>query len=154
METTVEITGLKELERQLLKLEKKTSGKTLRNAARTALRPIQKAAKRNVPISASTYLRWDAKRSYPIWTNPGELRKSIKLSARFNKTGRGKTAVTAKVSAGSKKAYYAHMVERGTIKMPAQPFMMPAFAGHKRESLELFKKDLKKRINEVARGRR
>jgi len=154
MEVTTKITGLKELERQLLKLEKKVSGKVLRNAARTALRPMQKAAKRNAPKSTTTYLRWTRKGSYPVWTKPGALRKSIRLSARLNKRGVGKTAVTAKVSAGSKDAFYAHMVERGTVKMPAQPFMMPAFAGHKRESLDLFSKDLKKRIDEVKRGRR
>jgi len=52
---------------------------------------------------------------------PGSLRDSIR---RVNKEGSG----NIRIYAGNFKVYWAHMVERGTSKTPAHPFLRPAFA--------------------------
>lgn len=63
---------------------------------------------------------------------PGQLRDTIR---RTNKPGSG----NVRVYAGSGKAYYAHMVERGTSKTAAQPFLRPAFEEKKNSVLAKIK---------------
>ena len=96
-------------------------------ALKAAAKPLQMKAKSNAP------------------KHDGELIKSIKITSTFSKK---KGEVKILVRAGNKKAYYAHMVERGVkahlIKGPVifggvvyqnihhpgftpRPFMRPAF---------------------------
>jgi HK97 gp10 family phage protein len=63
------------------------------------------------------------------WTErvPGTLKKSIRV-----RRLRGDPKLDVRVYAGARQsdkltAYYAHMVEYGTVEMKAKPFLRPAF---------------------------
>jgi HK97 gp10 family phage protein len=63
-----------------------------------------------------------------VGRQPGSLQNSIR---RVNKPGSG----NVRVYAGNFKVFYARFVERGTVKMEAQPFLRPAFMINKRDML-------------------
>jgi len=98
----------------------------------------------------------DAKARVPVRT--GLLRKSIapvKKSKRYTKQGHVSYLVTARKKTkfrvagrignqavqirATGYAFYAHMVEFGTVKMPPRPFMRPAFEGSAQKSIDAFK---------------
>jgi HK97 gp10 family phage protein len=88
-ETTIE--GLAELDRMLKELPAKLEGTVVRGGLRAGATVLQKAARELAPVRT------------------GKLRESIKVS-----TGIRNGRVYARVRAGGKDAYYAHMVEFGT----------------------------------------
>jgi HK97 gp10 family phage protein len=87
----LQIKGLKELYQTLQELPAKTERNILRGAVRASASVVRERARELVPIKS------------------GALKKSIRISTR-TKGGN----VTAAVRAGSKTAYYAHMIEYGT----------------------------------------
>lgn len=88
-ETTIE--GLSELDRMLKELPAKLEGTVVRGGLRAGATVLQKAARELAPVRT------------------GKLRASIKVS-----TGIRNGRVYARVRAGGKDAFYAHMVEFGT----------------------------------------
>lgn len=64
-------------------------------------------------VSFRTDKRWEGR-------NPGDLRNTIRRVTK-NRTG------NIRVYAGNFKIYWSYMVERGTAKMSARPFLRPAF---------------------------
>jgi len=69
----------------------------------------------------------DARRRVPVAS--GKLKSSIRV-VRL----KGDTRRNIRVYAGNRTkggAYYAHMVERGTVKMKAKPFLRPALNASK-----------------------
>jgi HK97 gp10 family phage protein len=66
-----------------------------------------------------TVITFNAKR----WLGrlPGDLRDTIRKVTKHDRLG------NIRVYAGNTKIYWAFMVERGTVKTPAQPFLRPAF---------------------------
>lgn len=163
----VEIQGLKELEMKLLALPEKVSRKYLKSATNAGAAVIRKDARERAPVYTGS-----VQEGHPP---PGTLKKSIitkfdnKNSDLFNatynvqikKTGGGTYANTKhnvrKRRAGKKysaygdgDAYYAHMVERGTVKMSPRPYLRPAFESKKMEAVEAIKTKLAARIEEEA----
>ena len=96
MASEFNINGLSDLYAQLQQLPGKIEGNIMRGALRAGQKVIQTAAINNVPVE------------------DGELRKSIRISfrARSQKFG----WVRMHLVAGSKDAYYSHMVEFGTAQ--------------------------------------
>lgn len=157
MSTEFEVTGLAELNRMLQQLPAKIEGNIMRGALRAGQKILLESAKSNVPIKS------------------GALRDSLKIKTR-SKRG----VVSATLVAGSKKAYYAHMVEFGTAKhfikpkkakslffaglarqvvdhpgATAQPFMRPALDGSSAQAITAVKDYLATRIpKEIEKARR
>ena len=102
-----EIKGLKELSAALKKVPKDVRGKALDKAVGTAARSVRDRAK-------TTYA--------PILT--GRLRRSITAS----KDRAASTVENSVYNVGYRKkiAWYGGLVEEGTSKMGAQPFLRPA----------------------------
>lgn len=101
----------------------------LTGAIRAGCKPILDEAKRNVPIDS------------------GNLKKSMGIIKRKSKD---KTKVRFSVTPrrkGKYDGYYAHMIEFGTSKQVAQPFMRPAFENQDNQSIEASKEYLAKRID-------
>ncbi len=92
------VKGLAELDKLLKELPAKIEGNIMRGAMRAGARVFEDRAKQMVPVKS------------------GQLRDSIKVSTR-SKRGR----VSATVTAGGKKAFYAHMVEFGTARHFIKP---------------------------------
>ena len=106
MSGDINVKGLAELGAALDSLTAKLQLNIMRGALRSGGKLIQMQARQIAPMEpAGTQSDY---KSTLGWT-PGALRKSIKLSARLSGGN-----VVAKIKAGSKQAYYAHMVEYGT----------------------------------------
>jgi len=175
---TMEILGLSELEDKLELLTTKLVGKSLDKALNYAVAPMVKEAKQLAPKSEKEYRRYmsggqgeatqvktkrgkmrrgkskRAKRGEGkfVMQKPGTLRRSIKRLKitkleEFKKNG---TAVGIFVS--NRKSdlppYYWYFIEHGTSKMPASPFMRPAFDHNVEEAANRFGVKLNENIDE------
>ena len=111
----IQITGLAELNALLQTLPKKVEAKILRQGLRAGQKEILEAAKSRVPVAS------------------GALRASLKI-----KTSSKRGVVSARLVAGSKTAYYAHMVEFGTAahKITAKNGGMLNFGGRLVKSVD------------------
>ncbi|TLP41040.1 HK97-gp10 family putative phage morphogenesis protein [Arcobacter arenosus] len=101
----------------------------LNGALRAGCKPILDAAKENVP------------------KDTGNLKKSLGI---IKRRSRDKSKVRFSVTprrGGKYDGFYAHMIEFGTSKMSAQPFMRPAFENQDNQSIEAAKKYMAKRID-------
>lgn len=99
-------------------------------AVRAAAKPIVSAARANVPVDS------------------GNLKKSI---GTVKRKSRDKTKIRFSVTprkGGKYDGWYGHMLEFGTSKMAAQPFMRPAFENQDDQSIEEAKKYIAKKIDQ------
>lgn len=128
-----------QVQKALEKLPGVLQQKVVIGATRAAAKVIAEEAKENVPVDI------------------GLLKKSIsvaKAKKRDTKDGhikfyvvpKSKILISSKVTVGGKRgklkskvnAYYAHMVEFGTSKMAAHPFLRPAFENSADKSVKAF----------------
>lgn len=106
--------------------------------------PVREIAQSRAPVGSRPHKRYEKVRSdgrragkgsgrVVATYNPGNLRGSVR-TLRFRRAV-NTVFVGPKVAKGGSKgtfgprrpdAYYAHMVERGTVNTPAKPFMLPA----------------------------
>ena len=127
----IKIEGAKELENKLKGFEPKIGRKVIRQALRKAAKVILIAAKANVPVVT------------------GDLKKSLKVRALKKK--RHRYGVMVAISAGwfKGKTFYGAFVEFGTSRMPAKPFMRPAYDSEKDKAGMVLRSELKKGIEQV-----
>jgi bacteriophage protein of unknown function (DUF646) len=153
----VKVEGLSQIHKALSELGRKVSNKIAVKAMREGGKIVQEQARQNAPvISQSTPYR-----------RAGTLKKAIKSSTKVLKNGKIGTVVrvktlttkqieTFKVRSGKKGAlnpkdpYYWRFLEFGTSKMPAKPFMRPAFEQTKEKAATEIIKTLKDGIESEA----
>lgn len=132
----IKVDGLSELKRKLDKLPEELRRYALNEAAKAGAQPIRDEAARLAPRASS-----------PSHPELGHLADHIAV---FEPT---KTAKGVSVRQGPAAGYYwGRYLEFGTSKMPAQPFMRPAFDANKEAAVEAEKEALAKSILKVARG--
>jgi HK97 gp10 family phage protein len=134
----VKVRGFAELDTALAELPKALRRNVVRQAAVKALTPVRDLARALVPLRT------------------GALLESIQVSTRLTRRqrrGRAERAYTveAYVGSGGKGARHAHLVEFGTKKMAARPFLRPAWDTTKREVLEILKLELWRMLAKAAR---
>lgn len=129
------ISGLEPLLKKLKTLEPKIAKKVLRQSLRAGAKIIQTAAKAKAPVKS------------------GQLRKAIKVRAQ-KRTRRGTIGVN--VSVGEKdfagEVFYGSFIEFGSSKMPARPFMKPAFQENKAAALQVIQDGIAAGIEEAAKS--
>ena len=162
------ISGLRELDRALAELPKATARNVLRRTLVKAGAPIAAKARDLVPV------------------DQGDLKASIAVSARVkNRVGNAEFAAALRAGLGKGAAvqamrdarrgangsfaemyvgpavpegFYGHLVEFGTSRTPAQPFMRPAWDGEQQAALDIVKAELGNEIilaaRRVARSKR
>ena len=164
MSVSVQVTGLKDLDRALGELPKSVAKATLVRTLKKAGEPIAQAARAAAPI------------------DDGTLRDSIVVSARLkNKVGMAEfgAAMKAGLGVGAARAAlrdarraagggsfaemyvgpsqgkgvlrYAHLQEFGTSKHAAHPFMRPAWDSEKDNALAIIRRELGNEIMAAAR---
>jgi HK97 gp10 family phage protein len=147
----IKVTGLKEIERVLQRLPARLGEKVIRAALRAGAQVIRKDAQSKVPILKAP----DKRRK------PGTVKKAITIKrSKQDKFGvylgvKGLSKDDKHVfknNKGTKAAnnpddpFYWFFLEFGTAKMPAKPFLRPAFEARKFEALRKFEEYCKKRI--------
>lgn len=154
MAETIRVDGLKELDRQLAKLEKATGGKVLKGALMDAARPIWKAARTN---AEATGIRGQDAGALAAamgrWAKIVNKRRVIVFIGPRKRSKKGLAVYNAKHGTDIRNLVHAHMVEFGTMKDPAQPYMRPAFEQNKLIAAQRFGKRLAERILKVTRTR-
>lgn len=99
---SVDIEGLAELKDRFSAFDERAQRGILRSAAKRAAEIVVEEAKARVPV------------------RHGNLKKSMRSRAKVSKR-----AVSVDIGFGPKE-FYGQFVERGTSRMPAQPFLRPA----------------------------
>lgn len=153
----VKVEGLAQIHKALSELGRKVSNKIAVKAMREGGKIVREQARQNAPVlSQSTPHR-----------RAGTLKKAIKSSTKVLKNGKIGTVIrvkeltakqieTFKVRSGKKGAlnpkdpYYWRFLEFGTSKMPARPYLRPAFEQTKEKAATEIIKTLKDGIESEA----
>lgn len=126
IDVELKIDGIDEFMRELNKLEQRMKHDHLMKAATKAARIFRKEAVKSAPKDS------------------GDLKKSIQLK-KLKRRGDNEASVIVGPTTGKKAKYsgrHAHLLEFGTVKMRARPFMRPAFNKTKKDAEEAFKQEL------------
>ncbi|EAA4514084.1 HK97 gp10 family phage protein [Salmonella enterica] len=107
----MEVTGLDDLERQLMALGEKVGTKVLRDAGREALKVVEEDMKQHA--------------GYDETSTAQHMRDFIKIR-NSNRKSRGSTVVTLRVGPSKQHYMKALAQEFGTVKQVAEPFIRPA----------------------------
>lgn len=158
MDISVEIEGLDDLTQQLKRLESIAKQKTLTYKAMFfATKPMLDEVKRLAPKAEKAYFRYYRKNGKSrVLQTPGKLKKSIKRRRVKLDSSIGVAVYSGPIKHGEAKKYnvfYWRFLEYGTPKMPAFPFIRPAFDHKKEESLERFKQRYRDYVNDVVQRR-
>jgi HK97 gp10 family phage protein len=142
------MSGFDQLEKSLSKLPKEFRDSVERTALRVAAKAIEKRAKAGAPVGS------------------GLLKKSIGVTVKKNKSGKNSGSLSARVGARTGYAEtqmvngksvkkdpvkYAGIVEYGTAKMPARPFIRNAVESSRSEVMELLSKGYNQGLARVAK---
>ena len=167
--TKIQIEGLKELEAALSDLSRATARGVLARALRKAAAPIADRERSGAPYDpdrkAGTHLRdsivvtaktrnLTGLKEYGQTLRAGGTREEAVAALRDVRRSGASEGSRATISIGPT-APHAHLIERGTVKMAAQPFVRPAWEAEKYPALETIKTELRNEIDKsVARAAR
>lgn len=147
----VRVEGLRELSDRLEKLDKKVAGQVVRKAAITGARLIRDEAKNRVPVDTGVLKQNIVIKRFRT-RGKGNVRYGIGLvssKAVYSNTKTNRKKGRVGKSYYQDKAFYGHMVEFGTRKMKARPFLRPAFESQKEKAVDVVKNTLKQEIDKL-----
>jgi len=127
------ITGVDKIVRKLKSVEPSIQQKALRKATRAGAKVIQAEAKALVPVDT------------------GALKDAIKVKAGKRKKGRISTLVQVGQGDFKGDTFYGGMIEFGTSKMPARPFMTPAYESKGEEARDAAIDALNRALDQILR---
>ncbi len=137
----MQLTGFKELAAALRELPQKVARNALRSAVNAGATKIRKQAQQNAPMDSGLLKKNIYQRQ--IREASGPERQTFAVGVR---SGR------ARNKDGSKKElpYYWRFMEFGTSKLPAAPFLRPAFDAQKDAAIQAIADKLDERIQKYA----
>lgn len=148
---TVDEKGLKQMKKILQNFPINVRKNAIKGMVRAGAKVIEEEAKRLVPVdtgnlreSISTISQNSKDKNIAHYAVTPLKNKS--KTKRFISSNGTKWSIKGQVADG----YYAHMIEFGTSKMKAQPFLRPAESKHS-EAYDESKKYLAKRVNKLIR---
>lgn len=151
MAESLRIEGLTQLNATLRALPERLEKNVVLGALRAAAQVIRKDAMARVPVLQNPHPN----------RKPGTVRRAItvrrsrttKNSVYVGVAGLSRKSIAAFKASGAQNGavnpddpYYWIFLEFGTAKMPAKPFLRPAFEAKKFEALRRFEEYLKKRL--------
>lgn len=149
------VTGLAELSKKLKEMPIKLAKNGLRAAVNAGAEVIRKDAKARVPVKTGNVRKNIYKKqireksnnfqqTYYVGVKLGRKRKlaPTKLNVRKQRVGQLYDVESS--------AYYWRFLEFGTSKLPARPFLRPAFDTKKSQAVDAMAKKLKERIDKYA----
>lgn len=133
-----EVKGLAELSKKLKELPLKVAKNALRASVNAGAEVIRKDAMNRVPVDTGKLKKSIYKKQ--IREKSNTFQQTFFVGARNGK----------KYRATNKDAYYWRFLEFGTSKMPANPFLRPAFDSRKNDAVKAIGDKLKERIDKFA----
>lgn len=138
---SVEVKGLRELGERMKGLSEAVNNRIARAATAAGAVVIRNAAQAKVPVDTG-----NLKKNIIVKRLPkGE---SSLTSEHIVTVRQGKLTKKQK-DKGLEDAYYGKFVEYGTAKMPARPYMRPAFDQNKEKAVQAIKDRIEKRLNKA-----
>jgi HK97 gp10 family phage protein len=146
--TRVQVLGLRQLGEAMRLLSSDVALKVARAATAAAAQPVKKAAIRNIVNSPS--VQTGSLRDSVIVKRLGRAESALTSEHIVTVRGRGKLIKKGKNKGQHQtSAPHAHFVEFGTVNMPPEPFLQPAFEEQKGNAVEAMKNKLAARIAKV-----
>ena len=151
---SVQVQGLDQLVKALRELPQRVARNGLRAAVYAGAKVIRDEAKLQAPVATGDL--------GPNQPPPGTLKRSVIMKQIPELSGAQKQTFFVTVRQGKKyrkqgkkgnlsqDAWYWRFVEFGTVKMPARPFLRPAFDMKKHEAVTAIKTRLAQRIEQAA----
>lgn len=133
--------GVAQLTKQLQQLGAAFTVPVLRSAVRAGIQPAKKQAIAMAPAGSVAHRTYKGR-----LVAPGFGKRSIRVVTKVNAD---KTTVSAALGVRREAFYMVNFVERGTSKMPAQPWLRPAMKSTQSEQEAAFAAQLIKRIDKV-----
>jgi HK97 gp10 family phage protein len=124
---TVRITGIEQVVKAMKEIGLRQSANVIRNSIHSQASQARDEVRANAPVHPVDVVKYKKGEGQKI-TKKGTLKRAIKAKRRKPEQGNSKFRSNVIVEHGNNvknDAYYWHMVEYGTIKMPAQPFIAP-----------------------------
>lgn len=154
MEANFKIKGLDELNKELKRLPEDFRNKALAGAVGSASRILRDQAIAFAPSDTGNLkgaIRAQKKKSPSKYLGIYQVNVKKKGKVTILRTARGKKAkakgeAIKRGNRSTNSTYYARMVEEGTSKMAARPFMRTAFALKRQAAVAEFTKQLDKKI--------
>lgn len=143
---TVKVSGLRELGERMRSLSKEVAGKAAFSGVLAGATVIKKAAIRKVEANPSI----ETGSLHDAIITKRVPRGQLKMTAEYIVTVRRGLTRRQKAKGKQRAAPHASFVEFGTVNMPAEPFMRPAFDGHKEEAVQAIVAKLDKAITKAA----
>lgn len=146
---TIAAPGLSQVQDALRRLPDKLSNKIVRAAMLKAVQPVLTAVKLHAPKDSGLLQKMQVK--------SGSIRGGnilIRVGARYlSKTQISRNIAKRRKSKRSKaaieNAYYDRFLEYGTVNMPAQPYLRPAFDSKKEEFVAILVVEINYRLEEA-----
>ena len=153
---SVKIEGLKELQEAMNQLPLEIQKRPLRSAVSAGAKVIVDEAKRLAPQGETGNLR-KALYRYRSRSQSSRGQETFLVGVRKGKKNYVDSAKNRRLNRVGKKytvegeAFYWRFVEFGTSKMPARPFLRPAFESKKNQAVETIKNRLAVAIENTAK---
>ena len=151
MAETIKLTGLKELDAKLAKMDKAVGFKTLRSALNDTSKPMFLLAKQKA--QATGIKGFDAGATAAAmgrWTKKIKEKRTVLFMGPKNKQKKAVNLWNQKHGTDIKRLGHFHLLEFGSAHGPAQPFLRPAFDATKLQMARDFGKNLATRIEKAA----
>lgn len=141
---SVQLSGFKELAAALREMGPKVARNGLRSAVAAGAAVVRNEARNLAPVRTGE-MKKDIQQKRERDTK-GEFAAKYSVFVRSGK----KSRLSGKKRNIDKDSFYWRFLELGTSKMPAQPFMRPAFESKKEEALAVIGEKLDERIQKAA----
>jgi len=140
---TKNLTGFAEMAKKLREFGPKVGRKHLRAATSKGAAVIRKKARELAPVDTGE-MRKDIQQKREKTSGDNIASYSV-----YTRSGK-KSRMSGKARNVDKDSFYWKFQEFGTAKMPAQPFMRPAFESEKENAVDVLGAELDKRIQKEA----
>ena len=144
------------------KLPAEIHSKAIRPAAQAGAQVLYDEVRARVPVSREGHLFYGSaaksapkgqKKQHAYWFNSGSLRKAIYQKHVPEKAVDGTHVYHISWrKTGPDAVPYGFMVEYGTARSPARPFLRPAYEAKKQAALDAAEEVLGQKLNEVLNG--